>query len=473
MIEIVTLLVGLMAGEMTVDLRVDPAVRAVEVRVDGQPIHRMEEPPWGFQVDWGSEIRPRELEVVAFDGEGRELDRDRGWINLHASQAKAQIVFAPPGKKGRIPHFGLRWRTVGIRTPESVVAHFDEKKLDIDQTGQILLPDYDPDELHWLSVEVDFGAAGKEVLGASVGGENLFELDTELTPVAVEVESRLGGPDLGGLFRIDDEPLTVHGVEKGPIEVLMVCDPAAVRNLLVLSRAARVGSNTIRGSGIRRSLPGTLTQSFSLGEIDADAEVTAWDLYTRDPGISEFGRLGENTTLRFLWPQTASWRGSVLSPETFHQSPAQPMAGTGLLASTYRQSPPQMPNQVAPAVAMAGLVASSSSRRRAVVLVGENLGTEDPRYIAMVVRYLQALRVPLYVWTVGANPDPGAWPNALHLGDLDNEIRTRNNLGDAIKDLRFDLRRQRIVWLEGRWLPQDISFVPGTEGVRWPSSEEY
>lgn len=471
MIEILTLLAGLMAGTMQIDLRVEAGVERVEVRVDEALVVELDSAPWSFRIDWGSELLPRELEVVAFDAAGREVGRDRDWVNLRASPSSAQLVFPQAGSDGRIPHFGIRWRSVGIHRPKAVRATLDGKNIPVTNTGQISLPDYDPDEMHWLDVVVDFGDMGEELLGASLGGEALLELSTELTPVAIEVDGRRMRDELEQGFTVDGEPLRLHGVEKGPIEVLMVCDRDAIASLLILARAARNGRRTM-GSPLGWQLPPSLDDSFSRRHGEPGYGVSAYDIYVRDAGISELARLGENTTLRFVWPRTASWLGPVLRPGMFHTSEARPLRQTGLLASTYLQAPPVPPSRVAPAVAMAGLVASSSSRRRAVVLVTVDSSQEDPRQVAMVVRYLQALRVPLYVWTVGADADPGAWPGAVHLGDLERDVRTRNRFDEAVDDLRFDLRRQRIVWLEGRYLPQDVELADGLDDVRWPTSDE-
>ena len=123
---------------------------------------------------------------------------------------------------------------------------------------------------------------------------------------------------------------------------------------------------------------------------------------------------------------------------------------------------------MAPAVALAGLSASGSSRRRAVILLGENLSAEDPETVADTVSYLEALRVPLYVWTFGEQPDAGHWPAALHLGELSERVKARNRMRDAFGRLARDLGRQRVVWVEGRYLPQKITLASGTDGVSWP-----
>ncbi len=82
MIEILTLFLGLFSGEQTVELKVADPVARVEVWLDGKPQGKVSKPPWRFELDLGSDLRPHELMLVARDAELRELQRTRRWINL-------------------------------------------------------------------------------------------------------------------------------------------------------------------------------------------------------------------------------------------------------------------------------------------------------------------------------------------------------------------------------------------------------
>ena len=456
MIEILTLMLGIMVGSTTVELRVDSEVERVEVRVDGEIVQQLDGPPWRFDIEWGDEILPRVLEAIAFGADGAELGRDRRWINLRTSDSMARLVFPPPDEDGRVSHFAVRWASIGTERPRAVTAVFGDQILPVTSADKIVLPAYDPEKLHWLSVEVDFGAAGKETLGASLGGETLVELAAELTAVAVEVESRSAASQLGGRILVQGRPAAIHGVEKGPADLVMVADRSAVDQLLKLSHTLG-GQNLPRERIARRSAnsPGKVPR----GNL-------SFGLPVRE--LARFGRLGDETYISFLWPRAASWQGPMLKPEMFTESAARPLGEVGLLAATYRQQAPRPKSSIASAVAIAGLTAASSSRRRAVVLVAENLADAELERVASVVRYLEVLRVPLYVWTLGADAAPGPWPKARHLGDLENAQRTRRALDRALSDLRSELDSQRIVWIEGRYLPQNISLAPDARGLRWP-----
>ena len=466
MIEILTLLVGLMVGPSDVELKVEGSVARVEVRVDDQLHTELSGPPWRFRVDWGDTLRPRELLVVAFDDAGRELDRDLRFINMTSTESSARLDFPAVGEDGRIPHFSIFWAALGVQAPRAVTATFDDQPLEVKSLGQIPLPDYDPRNLHWLSVEVDFGERGKELLGASLGGETLVELSTELTAAVISLKSRRSTSKLEDAFLADGKEAPVHGIEKGPMHVVIVSDRGTVDELLALSTTIQGTSqgfgNPVMVGGEQRDI-----RDRRSGRLSAPG---------RDPtraerpsqAVAEFAKLGEGTNLYFLWPRSASWKGPLLAPGLFATTPARPLHQDGLLAATHRQRPPAATTQMAPAVALAGLSASGSSRRRAVVLLGENLSAEDPKTVADTVSYLEALRVPLYVWTYGEQPDAGHWPSAVHLGAPSERVKARNRLRDAFGRLARDLGRQRVVWIEGRYLPQKITLVPGTEGVSWP-----
>jgi len=112
------------------------------------------------------------------------------------------------------------------------------------------------------------------------------------------------------------------------------------------------------------------------------------------------------------------------------------------------------------AVAVAGLNAFESFARRAVLLVlgraAEDASTYTP---AIVKRYLELLRVPLFVWSLeDAPPERSPWGEVAAVG-------TRIGLRTAYARLRESLDSQRVLWVEGRYLPQEIVLDPGAAGV--------
>jgi hypothetical protein len=95
-----------------------------------------------------------------------------------------------------------------------------------------------------------------------------------------------------------------------------------------------------------------------------------------------------------------------------------------------------------------------------VVLVLGSDPRDQSRYEpALVRRYLERLRVPLLVWSLAPTAAGLAspWGAAEDVSNLDG-------LDTAVERLRRRLDRQFIVWLEGRYLPQDISVVGADDG---------
>ena len=104
------------------------------------------------------------------------------------------------------------------------------------------------------------------------------------------------------------------------------------------------------------------------------------------------------------------------------------------------------------AVAVAAVQAAAQGAPRAVVVVL----SEDPRDVSRsrpddVRRYLQRLRVPLFVWTTGTTPKP-EWGEVRTVGGT-RELRR------AEKALFDELARQWIVWLEGNHMINEVELV--------------
>ena len=112
------------------------------------------------------------------------------------------------------------------------------------------------------------------------------------------------------------------------------------------------------------------------------------------------------------------------------------------------------------AVAVAGVSAAGGGTPRAVVLVLSGNPVDDSRYQPPSVReYLRALRVPFVVWSITGDGPAGAWGEAA-------DISHQGALNKASKRLLKELRRQWIVWVEGRHLPSDIELDPKVQDIR-------
>ncbi len=100
------------------------------------------------------------------------------------------------------------------------------------------------------------------------------------------------------------------------------------------------------------------------------------------------------------------------------------------------------PRQVADAVAVAGAETLLPARRRAVVLVLSNKADHSMYKPVTVLRYLAAVGVPLFVWSLtGPRPDlAGAW------GEVE-DVSQQDRLREAVVKLRRVIDEQAIVWV--------------------------
>jgi hypothetical protein len=87
---------------------------------------------------------------------------------------------------------------------------------------------------------------------------------------------------------------------------------------------------------------------------------------------------------------------------------------------------------------------------------------DGSRFSAEAARgYLGALRVPLFVWDLSgpATEVPAGWGDSRSIDTIDDLVR-------AARRVRSRLDVQRIVWINGRHLPQDIELGPRAQGIR-------
>lgn len=447
-VTFVSLFLGLVLGVQPVELAVGPEVAAVELRLDGDLVGRLDRPPWVVPVDLGARLAPRRLEAVARDAEGSELSRALQWLNLPRAQAEAHVVLEG-GEDGRGVIARVNWESVVRERPRRLTVRFDGRPLEVADPARFVLPDHDPGRLHLLRVELEFASNLSTVAEQAFGGGYGNETATELTavPVSVEPPERdLSVDGLAGLLRVGKIPLTPVAAEAGPAEVVLVMDREAQAPLL---RLARLWA--------------------------AEMAVPQWDSRGHSRRIASVSllrhamRLHEGQTLRFLWPFThkadRSADRSRLRYALFARSEDHPPADGGVLwLLTAAQQPAFSADEqrLADAVAVAGMSAAARGRRRAVVLLLGETPSDASQFEPSTVRsYLSALGVPLYVWSVGkaSAATEAAW----------GEVRSVNGearLRAEVETVARDLDRQRIVWVDGLHLPQEVSLSGQPKGLR-------
>ncbi|MEE8525377.1 MAG: hypothetical protein V3T72_15680 [Thermoanaerobaculia bacterium] len=465
MIEFVTILLGLVVGPRPVEINVVGAVAEVEVRLDGAIVAVLKQEPWRFECDFGP-LRSHTLVAVARDASGRELSRAEQWINVaETAAAEASLAFATD-EDGKPVAVSLAWESLGQSRPLGIEILFDGRPLEVEDPGYVPLPEYDFDDFHFVSASLHFSDRQSHLLEASFGGGSGGEISSELTAVPVILDRARMPPlrELGSWFLADGEPLAVHGVEKRSPEVVVIRDPAVQP---ILDQLARFRLTT---SSIRTPGDPWASEQWDPAAFFGDApEIVAINLlrYGRNlRPLLHFAMFTEASTIYFVSPLAAPVLPAGVAPEMFLHSETF-TAGDHTLAALALRQPMTFSNQIIEAVAVAGMMAQAGSRRRAVVLLLGDTGPGPGLYpVEQVRRYLEELRVPLQVWAFGSGEVGAEWGEVRRLGDPAQPRRVLANLEAAVDDLIRALKKQRIVWLEGRHLPRSIELSGEAHGIR-------
>ncbi len=434
MVSFVSLFLWLMTDIHPVKVAVGDNVATVEIFLDSEPIGVATGPDWEIPCDFGQKIRPHELTAVAKDDMGAEIGRARQLVNLPRADAEVEIVLeaAESETPGKV-------RIISVdrskSSPLAIFVTFDGLSLSRHPDGGFVLPDYDPRLVHIVSAEAHYPenlvARADVTFGGTYGGR----VTTELTAVPLVAEGRrqLQVGDLQGLMTVRGKPLLVAAVERTPAQVFVVRDHSAWPALTQTGVAVDRRHNRMRSAGFRMA---PLLNIDNLSDVGSDVDrfflVVANASESR--GIALYPIVKPFDIDHFGLP----WLVTHVS------SPTASIVG----------------QRVAEAVAVAGVRAAAGASPRAVVVILSE-GSKDVSYYrpTAVREYLRALRVPLHVWsTEGGKPDT-EWGRAE---DVDDE----RTLQAASKRLLKNLRRQWIVWVEGRYLPSDIELADSAEGFK-------
>jgi hypothetical protein len=433
-IAFLTLFLGLTLGPQPVELTVIGPVAVVELLLDGAPAGRIAGPPWSGQIDFGSALVPHELVARAVDAEGNEIGRVQQWINLPRPPAEVDILLENR-VAGQPVMARITWQSLTGESPSAIGITFNDKPLVLEADGRVRLPPWDPEVSHVLSAELRFSDALTARRDVVFGGRYGDQVATELTSVPVRLRpgKAMPAPErMQGWFLSGGRPLSVAAVDEGPAQLLVVRDREA------------------RGALERLVAGSSRSQSFTVGGQRVP------EASRRDP---EYRRshliLGEEDTVRFIWPIARTVTGAAQPVALFPPSRDFDARDGGLLWFLARFEPQlkeTSAQRLADAVAVAGLHTLSANRRRAVLLVLSQIPTDaSSSNPAMVRRYLEAIRVPLVVWTLGSPEAPmaAAWGGAENVSSF-------GRMRKAFSRLEQGLASQRIVWIDGRHLPQSV-----------------
>jgi hypothetical protein len=415
-ITFLTVYLGIVIGVRPLEVQADPGVAAVEFRIDGRTLSSVAQPPWRTLVDFGPPL-PHELVAIARDARGAEVGRAVQLVNVPRPLAEASFALLPgTGGAGRIAR--LTFASALSARPESIDLTFDGATLDPGNLARIRLPDFRPADVHVLRAVLEFRGGSRAATELLVGGvkreapggpETMRgEAEAELTAIPVVFKGRPPKEsEMNGWFLANGRPVSVEAVEESPGEIVVVKDENAAPWL------ARLRSGPFRSYSASPLRKGQKLRFCWPGILKADDAAPGYDVFLRSQDFTE----------------PADVRRLLL------QIPPPDYAG---------------PPRLGDAVGAAALSASAANRPRAVVLLIAGPDDESATPTEWTRAYLRALRVPLFVWArKKAFVDP-AWGKP-------EVLETVSDVPYAVKIVTKAVESQRIVWLEGRHLPQSIS----------------
>jgi hypothetical protein len=419
-----TLFLGLTVGPHPVELLVGHGVDYVDLLVDGVPVQRMTAEPWTEVCDLGATLEPHLLEAVAYDAAGEELGRATQRLNLPRPPAQAEILLDPDPVTNQLIA-RLRANSIASAAPESVHVLFDGLPVDAERPDAIPLPPHDPEQLHYLRIEVRFADGLSSVVERTFGGSFVDEVDTELTAVALELDKKAlePSPSATGWLQAGDNDLTVVDIVTGSANIILIRDHSAQRDI---DRMARQAPSSFRAvASLKRGYTFQIMPPVAQRSPRLDMEMhlfKASSAFTvRDGGVFWL--------LTFL-------RSPRISPEN---------------------------QQLSDALAVAGVsIAAAGNRRAAVLLLGPE-PSDNSRFSAQEVRqFLEKLHVPLQVWsTTGERSTP--WGPAADASSMNRLERRTRKLVESVE-------RQRIAWVRGVHLPSEITLASEVGGIRLAGS---
>jgi hypothetical protein len=429
-ISFITLFLGLALGPQIAELHVDASISSIELQLDGSTVAWIHGPPWVGRFSFGEDLSPHHLVAVGYDGDGKEQDRADQWVNVPRSPAEASILLDQE-TEGIHRMARVSWESLVESEPSEIRVSFDGQPLSFSDPEAIPLPSYDPEQLHFIRVDLEFGGIVSSKAELIFGGSYADQVNTELTAVPITIMEKKKLPALEEMqswFSHNGRPLRAAAAEKGPAEVIVVRDLEAWDDLMRIRRTAVSNKN-------RRT----------------------WWFGSTHPAWNKWA-------FQFFWPVARRRSGTAGMYDLFPPSSKfQAKDGSlhGWVSSVIQPEGLEDKQRLADCVAVAGVTAAGGNRRRAVLLV---LGNDPPdaseHSPKMARRYLQQLHVPLFVWST----HPSAATANSGWGDV-IDVSTDIKMARATKELFKAVERQRMIWLDGIYLPQEIVLAPEVSSV--------
>jgi hypothetical protein len=414
MIAFATFFLGLVMGTASVEMVPGEGVARVELFLDETSVGVLTSAPWKLRVDFGRLPEPHVLVAVARDAQGRETARARRWINRYPRMADASLVLVPgAGGKGRVAT--LSWESTVAVDPVDIRLSLDGRPLPNQVPSRILLPDFAPDQVHFLKAELDFPDKVTASAEIAFGGRQRDETETELTAAIVSVPkgAKLPAPELmDGWFVEEGRPLRAVSTEEGPAEIVAVVDTSGWRALGRIAEWDRPGLRVLKGQELRYMSP--VPQRRLLGSRSYAA-------------FPEFQALLPLKTLLFF-------RHPVVRED----------------------------QRLRDALAVAGMSAARNNRRRAVILLAGPTPVDRSDLTSdALAHYLKSISTPFFV--IGL--DRGSRETAAAFGGSQLDGSNFPKLVQAFDLVTRAVDAQSIIWLEGRHLPKRIEISRLAHGL--------
>jgi hypothetical protein len=424
-VEFQTLFLGIVFGLWPVRVAVSPPVTSVEIVLDGTAAGVVAGQPWTLQCDFGPP-KPHELVAIGRNSNGEEVTRVRQWVNLPKPPAVAQLFVESAGANRPFGRARLSWNTLSAARAKNIRVWLDGQELRVKDPEAIELPACDAKTAHLLSAEISFADGSIARAETAFGGEVSGGAQSELTAVPIVVREGATLPPAGamtGWFFDRGKPVRVIAVDEGLEDVVVVFDQDVLERFRGLTPVRRSTSTIVRSEGTLQASRGgnRLFVMYAVPKV------------IRSPG-NEVRSLFPCSVPMTLDPSELAW---------------------AIFNLAFSAAKPEE-EALANAVATAGLQAAAVNRRRAVVLlVGEANPDRSTISVEAARVFLQSINVPLFIWC----PDPRIARTDLPGWGRPREVSTDLLFFGAFARLQTSLQAQRIVWLEGSHLPQNITLA--------------
>jgi len=402
-IVFLTLFLGLTMGRQQVAVTVSGPVARVELALDGRTAAVITGEPWRASVDFGTHLVPRRLVARALDEHGAELARIEQRVNLPSRTSAAALVLESPRS------VRLIWQSVDSEQPKDVQWMLDGAPLNASALTASL-PELDLEKPHLVRAVAT--SSGGQVTDAELifGGGLTDAAASALTAVPLRVER--ANAAIPASLTIGGKRPDIIAVEQLPADIIFVRDPSQTELALRIE-----AGNRLR----RRAGP---------------------------PAAGTATTIAHGA--RFVWPVATRTKGTSAA-ELFASSRSfsvKDFAGVQWVLANI-SAPKADSLRFADAVAVAGLQAATSRRPRAVVLITGSRHNDGSRLTPAQAReYLASIGVPLFVWCI-TDFEPAGW-------DEVRRIDTSERFRDAANDLLGEIQRQRIVWIGGDHMLDEI-----------------